>query len=156
MAGRRALQLVLVALLAAACEKAAPPVTSTYRSVTITLYYSEEAEMWVDIMEEAGQPVTVTGTIYRDGRMLRLFEGAGHIDAESGLFIASEGGLNDREPLATDDPRCGRRRWVGGSLVFRGDQAFFGAILDTAICGQITYRATLTKMELEEPLVAPR
>lgn len=136
-----------VALLLASCGGGpgtpAPLVAGTYHGpVTITHYYATEAGLEL-VVTRSGERVTIRGTIDAEDQTL-LIDATGTIDP-TGLFIASAGGLGERVPLPTDDPQCGRRMWVGGSLVFRGDQAFLGAIMETAICGQITYRATLTK-----------
>ena len=119
-------------------------VAGTYTgTLTIQHYYSSDAAMKM-IVTQAGERVTITGTIMSENSVLPLINALGTIDA-TGLFVATEGGLSDRTLLAEDDMQCGQRMWVGGSIVFNGNQARLGAIMDTAICGQITYRATLTR-----------
>lgn len=119
-------------------------VAGTYTgTLTIQHYFSTDARMEM-VVPQAGERVTVTGTIMSENSILPLINAVGTLDA-TGLFVATEGGLSERTLLAEDDPQCGQRMWVGGSLVFNGNQARLGAIMDTAICGQITYRATLTR-----------
>ncbi|MDD9987427.1 MAG: hypothetical protein OXQ31_14225 [Spirochaetaceae bacterium] len=119
-------------------------VAGTYTgALTIQHYFSTDAGMKM-IVTQAGERVTIIGTIMSENSVLPLINALGTIDA-TGLFVATEGGLSERTLLAEDDPQCGQRMWVGGSLVFNGNQARLGAIMNTGICGQVTYRATLTR-----------
>ncbi len=135
------------ATILSACSSATtaggfPRVEGTYNGTltasAVDLGIAEQAPMRL-LVEQDGERVTASGLLDDQGSTV-AFVLTGSID-KTGHFTSD----NQAAPGVLDTSLCGRIRPISGSLTFSGRKAVLAILVDTELCGLISYNAELTR-----------
>jgi hypothetical protein len=148
LAWRRQLGFVLLTLAAAACGEddptgPIPQVAGTYEGSFIVQFLVNRqatAGTMHMVIEQAGENVTLTGSIEVSGATVPIPTATGTLDA-TGFLELTDGGFSG----SVNEEFCGTTRTISSTVRFFGSSAEISEHADTEFCGRVILSGSLRR-----------